>query len=339
MDATGFSVLGFTASWVTVCTGLWVFFDRLESTTTESAKDALKALLGIAPIDPNKSERPANIAFTFIAVLDRIFGERLVSWRSLRRSTLISMSLATILFFALAWTDVRSQLHADAAGWYFAIPAVLVFALCLNSIPDWISLIETRWLMGWLEPTTGAAKTFWLLLADFALTALVFILSLTAVGTLFVGIQMRTFTDRQIEAGELDESRGRELVRTVTLYGPRISLYLLTQGTAFEPRMDEMLEDSYRVLSDGSVPTEKEADEILAALGEGAGAVMRPFFYSTFYSSALLVLYCAAVWIVRFFTALKPGFDTRHPFRLVGMVSNLVVTIAMLAYALPRLAA
>lgn len=87
------------------------------------------------------------------AAFDIFFGHKHLSWRCFRRSMLVSIvSVFAIYLLLLARTPEQLMLHAGA--WIQPHPKVVVtgiFVFCATVIPDYLSLLETRFVLGYLR--------------------------------------------------------------------------------------------------------------------------------------------------------------------------------------------
>ena len=84
-------------------------------------------------------ERPVDDwVYDFGRVFDKIYGKNHLSLRCFLTSTLVS--ILSFMIIALVWIG-QDVLWLDVQN-------AFIYALILNVIPDYISLLETRWLLG-----------------------------------------------------------------------------------------------------------------------------------------------------------------------------------------------
>lgn len=130
----------------------------------------------------------------FAALFDRVFGSKHLSVRCFVRSCIASLgalAVAVIVYAHAAPADWTYVKHAVASGermaffWYFA-PAwkVGVFFAALNLIPDYLSLLETRFVIRRLASVGSMTGQLAWLTLDFAATLAIFLIPVAAFGML-----------------------------------------------------------------------------------------------------------------------------------------------------------
>ncbi len=103
-----------------------------------------------------KTTDPAKVAAgwlsTFVQIFDRVFSEKLLSWRCFRRSCIASMAAVLVVTLYWAASRPREVLAIFTAGQ--AVDAALsyiVLTLMLSLLPDYVSLLKSRKLIGWMN--------------------------------------------------------------------------------------------------------------------------------------------------------------------------------------------
>lgn len=132
------------ASWVTITGGVWALFERAETVVAPAIKAEISMWL-------RNLKGPSIRAWphTFVQVFDRVFGSRHVSWRCFVRSALASF--ASIVVVVLVWGALRpSEFRAFVAeeGAATGLIVVLGSGALVNVFPDYLSLLETRFVIG-----------------------------------------------------------------------------------------------------------------------------------------------------------------------------------------------
>ncbi len=124
----------------------------------------------------------------FAALFDRLFGKRHFSWRCFLRSTLASMlsfvlvSLITIQASPAVWAFMQRELGLQGTIVSLAIAGVVV-----NIVPDYVSLLETRWLIRGMQKTRSLIGQLAWLLLDLLFTAIIaYLAGFAAASTLAV---------------------------------------------------------------------------------------------------------------------------------------------------------
>ncbi|MEM1287286.1 MAG: hypothetical protein AAGH60_02935 [Pseudomonadota bacterium] len=106
----------------------------------------------------------------FIRLFDIVFGERHLSWKRFFRSALASLISVAFLYLVLGYFLglIGTRTFGDLPVWQ-----VLLIGAAINIIPDYLSLIETRWLLQRFVHVRNPFAQLLLLVADFIFTALI----------------------------------------------------------------------------------------------------------------------------------------------------------------------
>ena len=156
----GFGVLSYLGTWAAFAGGLWFLFDKTEEAVSPVVRRSASAWL--RNVDP--AAAAARWPSLFAAAFDRVFGEKHWSWRCFRRSAVASV-LSVGILFGIYWSIYG---NVGESFWGLAddepsptalmsgLPAILLFA-ALNVAPDFVSLLQTRWVLRWLQVRPGWA--------------------------------------------------------------------------------------------------------------------------------------------------------------------------------------
>lgn len=113
----------------------------------------------------------------FLAAFDAVFGARALSWRRIAASALATVGCSVLLWIlfqpVMGLLGTRSEYRLDLAE-------VVLFALLINALVDYLSLIETRWLLGRFAHVRGLAGQILLLAMDLVLTGVLIYLAINA---------------------------------------------------------------------------------------------------------------------------------------------------------------
>jgi hypothetical protein len=120
----------------------------------------------------------------FCNLFDTLFGPRHLSWRRLWRSALASVLAVGVLYVLFA--HVLGVLGTRALG-RLDLWQALGALVMVNIVADYVSLIETRWLLERFRRVRGVAGQAALLLADLVFTGAIVFLLLAAYGYLVLG--------------------------------------------------------------------------------------------------------------------------------------------------------
>lgn len=132
-------IVAYLAAWLTTIGGLWFLFEKADETLAPEVRRRVSIWL----VSPSHEDGPFWPNF-FVLQFDRLFGSRHLSWRCFSRS--VAASMVTVWIVALLWL-VASPPDAliDAVG---LMMGVTLMGFVFNLIPDYISLLETRFLLG-----------------------------------------------------------------------------------------------------------------------------------------------------------------------------------------------
>ena len=145
--------------------GIWSLFDRAEQVISEDTKNAISRWLQNLDVAPSQTW-----VLTFISVFEYVFGRRHISFLCFFRSSIAS--LVSVISLTLLWCSVRpNQALSFFAGNILGnILSVIFFSFFFNTIPDYISLLETRYVLSLMKTTSSIVRTTAFLVLDFALT-------------------------------------------------------------------------------------------------------------------------------------------------------------------------
>jgi hypothetical protein len=103
---------------------------------------------------------------SFCALFDAVFGARHLSWRCFWRSTVASLAAVALIWALMGGAGlIGLRLESD-----LSLGRLLLYALAVNVVADYVSLLETRWLLGRLHRWTGWQQAL-ALVADLIVTA------------------------------------------------------------------------------------------------------------------------------------------------------------------------
>ena len=145
MNFTVPSFLSYAMAWAAIVAGLWLIFEKTEETLSPDAKRTLYLWLNGFKI----KDRPPSWPYYIILAFDRFFGKEFLSPRFFVASYVASVGFTFTLF--LLWAPFHlDQIEALSSAEFFyrnAISAIFL-TTTLNVLPDYFSLIETRWVIG-----------------------------------------------------------------------------------------------------------------------------------------------------------------------------------------------
>ena len=128
---------------------------------------------------------------TFCALFDAVFGEDHFSWRCLWRSAVASL-VAVLLIWTLMGEAglIGARLRAEVSlGW------LLAAALFVNVVADYLSLLETRWLLGRLHRLKSAWLQALALLGDLIVSGAIIWVAIRLLPGPILGIEAESFAE------------------------------------------------------------------------------------------------------------------------------------------------
>jgi hypothetical protein len=155
--------------------GIQKFFGSVEEKLNDDTKSEIaKWLVGV-----RTKERVLGWQDTFSEIFSRLFGTRLLSWKSFYRSLLITLSVSSFMLI-ISIKFARSYSHPTP----FLFIKALCLTFCTNLFPDYLSLFKTQML---LRDARGKAMSMrlYLLVLDLILSSLLYVLAL-CLGYLFI---------------------------------------------------------------------------------------------------------------------------------------------------------
>ena len=171
---------------------VWVGFDRIEKVAGDNLRKKIRFWLISPSIDCNEILPQSS------SLLDRFFGEKHFKWRCIWRSSVISsLSFFIILFWMqdLIWF-ILELYPREAVSYIYKSPqltfSLIVFIVwawvfCANLVSDYFSLLESRWVLYFIKPTTSFVVIFALLVFDLIATIFIFLVGYTFSGYIILG--------------------------------------------------------------------------------------------------------------------------------------------------------
>lgn len=170
LEQTTLTIAGLAGAWAATVSGTWTLFEKADANASDTARDQARSLAKSGAF-LGASEKWAKV---FMNAFDSIFGDRLVSWSAFGRSCIASVCCFAIAF--LVWAFLRPQqlnelIHSDDVG--FELLASLLVVAMFNIIPDYLSLIQTRWFIGRLQMSRRSFAAILLLIGNAIASALI----------------------------------------------------------------------------------------------------------------------------------------------------------------------
>ena len=160
----------YVLSWVGISYGIHRLFKKAEDVLNQETKKSVTKWLKNLDV----AGKVHNWTHAFAESFDAVFGKKRRSWKCFFRSCLASTLASVILIFIWAWIrpdeffavwrnkDFKSQL--------ILFPILLAL---LNFLPDYLSLLETRYIIKRMTKTISLKIRLSLLLFDVILTGVI----------------------------------------------------------------------------------------------------------------------------------------------------------------------
>jgi serine/threonine protein kinase len=181
-EAGSVEILAFFGTWMAVCVGVVGLFREGEKVMSAESRAAVSDWL----LEENFAERHSNWPGTFVALFDALFTREHLSWTCFRRSAITSVLVVTVLFagFAAVGLITIPTTVTDLAE----IAVLLGLPVALNIVIDYVSLFETRWVLGQMSATDHTAEHVGYLGLDLVLTALCVVLPVSVLQIFGLGV-------------------------------------------------------------------------------------------------------------------------------------------------------
>ena len=157
------TLIAYVVSWLSVIGIVFGFFSKLDGLFSKGKKDKLSEWLR-----SEKSDWPQ----TFASVFDQVFTNKHLSLRCLLRSVIASF--ASLIVVLLGWWLLAPEQLEDLFSTH-ALPSVFLMMVFLNLLPDYLSLLESRWFIQWVSKVQSGAFTLVMLLLDAVITLGIFV--------------------------------------------------------------------------------------------------------------------------------------------------------------------
>jgi hypothetical protein len=167
--------MAYIGAWAGIISGIWLLFEKAEETLRPETRTAISNWLK----NSNLGGELANWPTAFVSVFDSIFGKKHLSWRCFFRSSIASFAAVTIVFMFFFTINPEPILVAfkefvDMPRGILLMLLPVAITVVLNPIPDYISLLETRYIINRMSKTNSSIKIMGYLVFDFIATFVIF---------------------------------------------------------------------------------------------------------------------------------------------------------------------
>lgn len=156
------------AAWFTIISGIYILFKTMEEASNQNAKreeaDRLKSIKL-----KSTSETILETPLFFVKAFDRTFGERHYTIYCFVMSSIASITAVTIMIII----GILLNLPMHCSDYINFIRLTLIGALMLNLVPDYISLLETRWILNKIIKTS-MKRMIGVVILDLIITGIIY---------------------------------------------------------------------------------------------------------------------------------------------------------------------
>lgn len=159
------AITAFCGSWLLVAGLTWTLFERIEKVATERAKESAVQFA----LNYKRSEKLESLGEFLADSFDFVFGSKHLTWGCFFRSCMVSFFCMFIV--AVIWISIRPWEVAnlyERSGFWNPLLYIVAYGLILNIIPDYVSLLQTRLIIGKLKLEKWSLL-FWMIV-DLVLT-------------------------------------------------------------------------------------------------------------------------------------------------------------------------
>jgi hypothetical protein len=326
--------VGLTAVVTQLGIGLGLFYGMVKffDTVGDRLNDDTRLEIAVWLRGVKTSEMVQGWPDTFAKVFDRLFGRKHLSWRCFWRSCVASVITATVVYFALLGSSSRGMLQIFSIGfgtYVFGIPGLPVviawgvFTMFVNVVPDYVSLLKTRFFLKVIASSQSAFRRVSILLGDAILTTMIALVPVVAIGSVALSSFNRMLGEVTSLSSE-DFTRAKQMARAEVQKNDK--------NNKSKVVMDAMID----LLDAKRSGDEKQQFRIfretfLVPLVQGAMTIIAPAFFTSIW----LWLYVGAGFLIK----AAPRFDTgfkwlnrmfdieKKPLQSIGLVAGAMIAV------------
>lgn len=164
-ETSPIEVLSFFVTWIAICAGLVWMFREGEKVMSGESRAAVSDWL----LQEDFAARRSNWPETFIALFDALFTDEHLSWTCFVRSALTSVLVITVLFGTFTGFGILPVPPLDQLA---LLALILMIPVSMNVVVDYLSLFETRWILGRMSANSNPLVHAGYLAVDLVLTFL-----------------------------------------------------------------------------------------------------------------------------------------------------------------------
>ena len=184
----GADPLAFLGTWISIVVGLVSLFQKGGEAMTAQSQNLVRDWL----LQTDRSDHLSSWPDSFKSLFDAVFTQHHFSWTCFYRSALASATVVTIFLLGMVGFGATTpreialgSFDSVFVGFLWSIGLVIV----INSVLDYISLFQTRWVIEYMARTSSTAAHLGFLLVDAVLTLGILVLSIGGIQIIGVGLK------------------------------------------------------------------------------------------------------------------------------------------------------
>ena len=178
--------LAFFGTWITLVGGLVSFFQESGKSLTPESRDAVRGWL----LESDLSQRAQQWTETFRSLFESVFTASHWDWTCFLRSALASVgmiAMSLLIMIAFGWTTAYQVAILDTTDSVaLGVFLTILFVGVINILVDYLSLYQTRRVIGWMTQTDQPWRHGLLLALDAGLTFVLPLVVMSGIQAIFV---------------------------------------------------------------------------------------------------------------------------------------------------------
>ena len=173
----GTDPLAFLGTWITIVVGLVSLFQKGGEAMTKESQELVQDWL----LQTDRVNQLSNWPDSFKSLFDAVFTEHHFSWTCFYRSALASAIVVTVFLLGMVGfgaTTLRDIALEATDSVFIGFLSGIGLVVVINSVLDYISLFQTRWVIEYMARTSSTAAHSGFLMLDAILTASILVLSI-----------------------------------------------------------------------------------------------------------------------------------------------------------------
>lgn len=153
---------------------VWKCFEKIEGVLNDSTKKEIARWLRVKNVESGiLADEAVKWPETFAKVFDRVFGTKHLSWKCFFKSCVASLAISLVMGLVSTTLSATGTLNAKMSDFVQALPILLLAAITLNCIPDYVALLATRLTLRSVRDTPSPFRLVAAIVGDLIATAVI----------------------------------------------------------------------------------------------------------------------------------------------------------------------